>query len=108
VGSISTKRYILIISLIILLFFVYKVSIYNFIYNLLLNMLELEYVLTQLRDEIKFAVAARAKELKKFWGVPSLNLKGDKSTVKYLFQCLRGGYSFPKYRLRPRTSPLTN
>jgi len=73
VGSISTKRYILIISLIILLFFVYKVSIYNFIYNLLLNMLELEYVLTQLRDEIKLAVAARAKELKKFWGVPRLD-----------------------------------
>jgi len=36
-------------------------------------MLELEYVLTQLRDEIKFAVAARAKELKKFWGVPRLD-----------------------------------
>jgi len=46
-----------------------------------------------LRGGIKFAVATRAEELKKFSDVPRLDSKEGKSTVKHLYQYMRGGSS---------------
>lgn len=37
-----------------------------------------------LRGDIKFGVAARAEELKKFFDVPCLDSKGRNSAVKYV------------------------
>ena len=45
-----------------------------------------------LRGGIKFAVATRAEELKKFSDV-RLDSKEGKSTVKHLYQYMRGGSS---------------
>jgi hypothetical protein len=42
-----------------------------------------------LRDGIKFAVVARAEELKKFHEVPHLGAKGHKSSLKYVYEYMR-------------------
>jgi hypothetical protein len=38
-----------------------------------------------LRDGIKFAVVARAEELKKFHEIPCLGAEGHKSSLKYVY-----------------------